>query len=124
LKPVLAEQWAWDDRDDTAGQWDLLVECPDRGLGLLDWKTSNYLLPQHHVQVAKYKRLIEKWRPNWHIGWVELWKVPKTLERIEIEVRSLGDCYNFKKRKQVTYSEEQLEMLWLSALAQYRVFKG
>lgn len=102
LKPVRTEQVLWD--DDTAGQLDLICDGPE-GLELIDFKVTNYVVPKHHVQLAKYLKMGRLWRD---IRRARIVKLPKTLEKIEIEVKELGQVWDFKSRKLVTKTYEEL----------------
>lgn len=117
-KPVRTEQFIYDPVDRVAGTIDILAES-DRGLGVVDLKTSNYIVASHHVQVAKYKMMAGGWRD---VRWAELWRIPKSLENFEVEVRELGDIFNMQKKVHEQKSEAQLLQAFAGALAIHRTF--
>jgi hypothetical protein len=61
FKVVATERVVWSDEDDElglcayAGKFDALVECPRRGLGLLDWKTGSGVYGDMGVQLVGYR---------------------------------------------------------------------
>ena len=118
LTPVAAEQFIYHERLGYAGCIDLIA-LGDQGLEILDWKSSNYLLAKHHVQVAAYKRAAECFKP---ITRARLVRVPKTLANIEIEVRELGDTFNMSSQKHERRSEDELMRAFCGGLEVHRVF--
>lgn len=120
LVAVRVEQPLWNHEHGYAGQVDLIAEGED-GLELWDWKSSNYIVPEHHVQVASYLRMARLWRP---IVRARILRVPKRLEKIEIEIKDLGDVWDFSKRRPVRLSEDQLFNAFLGALKVYETFGG
>jgi len=118
LTPVVAEQFIYHEALGYAGCIDLIAEG-EHGLEILDWKSSNYILGKHHVQVAAYKHAAECFRP---IARARIVRVPKTLANIEIEVRELGDVYNMTAKAHEQYTEERLLRAFLGGLQVHKVF--
>jgi hypothetical protein len=90
LRPICSEQKVWSTELGLAGTIDYLAECPQRGLGIVDFKTSNYVMTGHHVQVQAYKILASRWAD---IKWACILHLPnkagKTLRAID-----LGQLYD------------------------------
>lgn len=113
LKAVRMEQPVWHPGLDHAGTIDLVAECPKRGLGLVDFKSSKGIYDEHHIQVAAYKRMGSLFQP---LEWAEILHLPKTPgegfgpDRIV----PLGSLY---KR---TMSEAKLLSAFDGALATYK----
>lgn len=124
LKVVRVEQVVWDDEDRVAGQLDALLEDPDGFVDLYDWKSSNYLLPKHHIQVAKYLHMARLWRPN--IRGAFLVRIPKSLAQItkeqNLEIKPLGHMYVVEQKKEIVRTHEELLASFASNLNNYRVF--
>lgn len=90
LKPVLSEHKLHSDELQVAGQIDYLAEHPERGLGIVDFKTSNYVLSSHHVQVAAYQLLASKWAD---IRWACILHLPNKLGKA-MKAVDLGQLYD------------------------------
>lgn len=123
-KPLRIEQVVWnEDCGGYAGCIDLIVERPDGKLWLLDWKSSNYILLKHHIQVAAYLEAGSYWRD---IAGATIVRVPKVLpapgEDIKIETRELGQLYDPNKRVDFTVSFPQLMESFAAACTLYRTF--
>lgn len=103
LRPVRSEQVLWSDELQVAGQADYIAEDPKRGLGIVDFKTSNYVLSSHHVQVAAYRLMGIKWAD---IRWASILHLPnkagKTIKSVELgqmhdrrlNYQQLVDCFS------------------------------
>lgn len=123
-KPVRIEQVIWNEAcQGYAGCVDLLAERPDGSLWLLDWKSSNYILLKHHIQVAAYLEAIRQWRD---VQGATIVRVPKTLpppgEDITIETRELGQLYDPNKRVEFTVPFPKLMESFNAAATLYRTF--
>lgn len=120
LKALRVEQYLWHDRYGYAGQVDLIADGD--GLELWDWKSSNYIVQDHHVQVAAYLNMLRLWRPE--VTRAFLLRVPKKLDNIAIEIVPLGDTWDFKKRCRVQIGERELFNAFTGALQVYQAFGG
>lgn len=120
-KTVLTEQFVYDEEMGVAGTIDHIVEAPDGCLEVHDLKSSNYILPNHHVQVATYLHMARQWRP---IARAKIVRIPKEYGTVAVEVRELGEVFNMSKKQHETKTPEQLLEAFRGALAIYRVFVG
>lgn len=113
LKAVRMEQPVWDVIHDYAGTIDFIAECPKRGLGLVDFKSSKGIYDEHHIQVAAYKRAAGNFGS---LNWAEIVRLPKNAGESfgPDNVVALGDCY------QRTLSEASLLKVFLGALSCYK----
>lgn len=111
LKIVRVEQPVWDPELGYAGTIDAVVEHPDRGLGVIDLKTSKGIYDTHHLQVAAYAHAARRWAP---IQWAEIVRLPKNTDDPAFEVRPLGKLYDR------TVSESQLLESFKAALVLWR----
>jgi len=111
LKIVRVEQPVWDAELGYAGTVDAIVEHPDKGLGVLDLKTSKGIYDTHHLQVVAYLHACRRWA---NVAWAEIIRVPKTMDDPEFEVRPLGKLYD----RVVT--EDQLLESFRAALVLWR----
>lgn len=116
LKPVRVEQSVWD--GSFAGTIDLIAENAAGQLEVWDWKSSSYIYMKHHVQVAAYMKAAREWRP---ISAGYILRVPKSLKDLKIEVKPVGEMWDFDRRRTVVRSESELFHVFLSALATYRI---
>lgn len=91
LKAVRMEQPVWDSELGYAGTIDLIAEHPEKGLGLIDFKTSKGIYDEHHIQVAAYMHAAQRWA---HVKWAEIVRLPKSIGDPDFEVRPLGAMYN------------------------------
>jgi hypothetical protein len=91
LRVVRIEQPVWDPVLGYAGTIDAIVDHPDRGIGILDLKTSKGIYDTHHLQVAAYLHACRRWAKA---EWAEIVRVPKTVDDPEFEVRPLGKLYD------------------------------
>lgn len=97
---IRTEQPVWSKELRAAGTADLIVSCPKRGLGLVDFKSSKGVYESMHVQVAAYADMARRWSD---INWCEIVRFPKSLDDPQFEVVPLGKLYGGK-----TASEPQL----------------
>lgn len=118
-RPIRVEQVLWDETLGYAGCVDLIAEDKAGRLGILDWKSSNYILLKHHVQVASYLNMGNNWRP---MSWARIVRVPKTLADVNIEDKALGDMYDPEKRVEFTVPYGSLMEGFKAARTLYRIF--
>lgn len=107
LNPVLVEQPVYDTDWGYAGTIDILAECPQRGLGVIDLKSNKKLYQDKHLQVASY---LKAGRNFADLKWAELWRLPKVMGNLEVEVKPLGEMYDR------ILSPEQCEGMFRAAL--------
>lgn len=117
LKPIRIEQVVYDADLGIAGMIDLIAENESNELEVLDWKVSNYILLQHHVQVSVYKHMASLWRP---IRRARIARIPKVYDKTELEIVDLGDTYDMQKKARVLRSETQLLRIFGGALEIYK----
>lgn len=110
LKVIRCEQVVWD--QDYAGTIDVIVECPRRGLGMLDLKTSKGVYESHHLQCAAYLQASRHWAP---LGWAEIIRLPKKTDDPNFEVVPLGKMYGR------TLTEEQLMAAFAHTVALWKL---
>lgn len=118
-RPVRVEQVLWDERLGYAGCVDLIAEDRDGRLGILDWKSSNYILLKHHIQVASYLNMARNWRG---MEWARIVRLPKTLADVRPEDKALGECFDPEKRVAFTVPYENLMEGFEAARTLYRIF--
>lgn len=114
LKIVRTEQPVWDPILGYAGTIDYVAEHPERGLGVLDLKTSAGVYPEHHLQVCAYLKAGRRYAD---LKWGQILKVPKTLEG-EFEVRNLGEGAG---PNGVNLTKEQLFTAFLAAFQAWKI---
>lgn len=90
LKAVRMEQPIYDLDWGFAGTIDIVVEHPERGMGVIDIKTSKAVYGEHHVQVASY---LKAGRNFADLKWGEVVRLPKTAGD-GFEVVQLGKLYD------------------------------
>lgn len=106
-RPIVVEQPIWSTHLRTCGTLDFLVECPERGPGIVDFKSSKGVYDDHHMQVAMYSRMV---RDRWHpVRWAEIIKLPKDLESMEFQVHSLGHLRRWNGKTKQPYVVEKSE---------------
>lgn len=97
LTVLRAEQPVWhcieslDGMVGYGGTIDAIVEHPERGLGIIDIKTSKGVYDNHHLQVAAYAHAARRWAP---IQWAEIVRLPKVTSDPAFEVVPLGKLYD------------------------------
>jgi hypothetical protein len=119
LEVVRTEQFICSHRDKVGGTIDIVARCPRRGLGIVDLKTSKYLVADQHVQVAAYFKYAKQ---HEDIQWAELWRMPKEAGDSGPEVKQLGHYYDMGRDKHVEKLPEELFAAFFSALQLYRIF--
>ncbi len=119
LVPLVAEQMVYDELLGCAGTFDLLAQ-DDAGKILLDWKSSNYILAKHHIQVGGYLGMVQQWRPG--VTRAAIVRVPKSLNNINIEVQPLGRFFDPDAKKFKTRSFEEMHRSFRAALTLYETF--
>ena len=112
LKAVRMEQPVWDKQDGYAGTIDLIAEHPEKGLGVIDFKTSKSVYDDHHLQVAAYLHAARNFAD---VKWAQIVRLPKTASDPGFEVKELGSMYG----RDLT--PERLMEAFRGALAAYRV---
>ena len=118
IRPIRVEQVLWSKQWGYAGQIDLFGEDSE-GPGLWDWKSSNYILAKHHIQVAAYLEMLNDWRPCTRAHIVRL---PKSLKDVSIEIQPLGHYKNPDLDKFETRTHQDMFAAFLAARTLYRVF--
>jgi len=113
LTPVKSEQIVWDKDWGYAGTVDLIAEDKNGKLGIIDFKTSKYTYPEHHLQVAAYMRATERWAP---MSWAKLVRLPKSDKDAKFEVVDLG------KLQDRTLSLLELQAAFKAARTLYGTF--
>lgn len=119
LAPLVSEQFVYCSTLDTAGTIDLICQRDDGSLGIVDFKTSNYLLPVHHVQVATYQKMGQNWLP---LEWATLVRIPKKYGEVAIEVKPLGEIWDDRRKETRRVPVEDLVAAFQAARELYRVF--
>lgn len=107
LKPVRMEQSVYDTEWGFAGTIDIVAEHPEKGLGIIDLKSAKGLYTEAHLQVASYMKAGRNFAD---LKWAELWRLPKVMGNLEVEVKPLGEMYDR------TLSEEQCAQMFRAAL--------
>lgn len=107
LKPVRMEQSVYDTDWGYAGTIDIVAEHPEKGLGIIDLKSAKGLYTEAHLQVASYLKAGRNFAP---LKWAELWRLPKVMGNLEVEVKPLGEMYDR------ILSPEQCEGMFRAAL--------
>ena len=97
-KPVRIEQPVYDAELGVAGTVDLFAEDPQRGLGIVDWKSSSGIYDTHHLQVRGYARgAVTLGVP---VRWAEIVRIPKVIGETEVYSKPLGDMtYDYIQKK-------------------------
>lgn len=112
LKAIRMEQPVWDKQDGYAGTIDLVAEHPEKGLGVIDFKTSKSVYDDHHLQVSAYLHASRNFAD---VKWAQIVRLPKTASDPGFEVKDLGSMYG----RDLT--PERLLEAFRGALAAYRV---
>lgn len=107
LKPVLMEQPVYDTEWGFAGTIDIVAEHPEKGLGIVDLKSSKGLYQEMHLQVGSYLKAGKNFAD---LKWAELWRLPKVMGNLEVEVQPLGKLWDR------TLTEEQCMGLFRASL--------
>lgn len=78
LRTVATEQPIWHPEYGYSGTIDWICECPKRGLGIRDLKTSKGIWENYHLQLMGY---VEAARAHGHdIRWADFVRLPKSLD--------------------------------------------
>jgi hypothetical protein len=112
LKAIRMEQPVWDKADGYAGTIDLIAEHPEKGFGVIDFKTSKGIYDDHHLQVSAYFHAARNFAD---VKWAQIVRLPKTASDPGFEVKDLGSMYG----RDLT--PERLMEAFRGALAAYRV---
>lgn len=113
---VRTEQPVWSKALRAAGTADLIVSCPKRGPGLVDFKSSKGVYESMHVQVAAYADMARQWS---EINWCEIVRFPKSLDDPQFEVVPLGKLYGGR-----TASEAQLLDAFRACITLWETFSS
>lgn len=119
LRPVRVEQPVWDYELGYAGTIDLLALNQSDELELHDWKSSKYLYPDHHLQATAYIYAARNW------AWVTrgfIWRLPKTLENVTVEIKPVGEIYHHDLRRNVFIPPDELMEAFIACRTLYRLF--
>lgn len=116
--PIRTEQVVWDVETRTAGCIDCIALHTSGELHLLDWKSSNYIYAKHHIQANAYQMMAQTWAP---VSKAFIVRVPKTLERLDMEIQPVGRVYDPDKRVEFQVPAHELWNVFKGARDIYRV---
>lgn len=99
ITPVRMEQPVWSRSNQVAGTVDLFG-LRNGELGIVDLKTSTGIYGVNHLQVAAYAEVAQELLQT-PVTWAELWRIPKTLEDIRLEVVPVGQYKVWDGKQQI-----------------------
>lgn len=103
-----------------AGTLDILCEHPERGIGILDTKSSKGIYLDQHLQVWSY---VKAARRHVDVQWGQIVRVPKNVDDPEFEVRDLGHHIPWKGEHRML-NEYDLDRAWAGACNAFHVLMG
>lgn len=122
ITPLRVEQPVWSLIHGYAGTTDLIaLRNADQAVGVVDLKSSKSIYAPMHMQVAGYCEAVEE-RTGLKVEWAQLWRLPKSMEDLTVEVRDLTELkvWNGRQLEKKSVSREALFAAFLGVLTAWR----
>lgn len=90
---IETEQLVWHNVEGYSGTLDALVELNNGKLAVLDYKTSKYIYPEHHLQVSAYLKAYE-WTHSIKVDTAIILKFDKTGKAMQVkEIEAIDEVF-------------------------------